>query len=129
MMPGGRPSYSPSENDRALVRNMAAAGLAANNIQRCLPTAPKSEKTFRKAFRSELDTSADIVTAKAISKLVVKIDQGDLGAICFWLKTKAGFRETFGQVHRLVDENGSDKDIKIILEHVEAPLPLPAPAK
>jgi len=71
-----KPPYAPSDNDRCMVRNMAAAGIAANCIHRCLPNRPKSEKTFRKAFREELDTSADIVSAKAISNLVVAIDAG-----------------------------------------------------
>src|ERR1700690_4273304 len=99
---GGRPAYIPTDADRALVRNMAAAGIRQNAIQRCMPKAPKSDKTFRKAFRLELDTSQDIVSAKAVSKLISKIDEGDLGAICFWLKCKAGFEER--TAHRVVDQ-------------------------
>ena len=95
---GGRPPYTPSDNDRALVRNMAAAGLCHEAIQRCLPTGPKIE-TFRKVFRTELDTSANIVSAKAISKLVVAIDHGDAWAICFWLKCKANFSELQRREH------------------------------
>jgi hypothetical protein len=116
---GGRPQYVPSDADRALVRNMAAAGIRQNAIQRCMPRAPKSDKTFRKVFRTELDTSQDIVSAKAVSKLIGKIDDGDLGAICFWLKCKAGFEER--TAHRVVDQDGADRDIKIIVEYEDRP--------
>jgi hypothetical protein len=96
---GGRPRYTPTDNDRALVRNMAAAGLSHEAIQRCLPTAPKHIDTFTRAFREELDTSAWIVSAKAISKLVVAIDKGEAWAICFWLKCKANFSELQRREH------------------------------
>lgn len=109
-----------------MVRNMAAAGIAANCIHRCLPNRPKSEKTFRKAFREELDTSADIVSAKAISKLVVAIDAGQAWAICFWLKCRAGFQETNAQ--RLVDAAGNDRDIKVVIEYENVPAKAPCPA-
>ncbi len=54
----------------------------------------ESPKTFLKAFRKELTTAPHLVTAKAVSKLVVALDAGEAWAICFWLKTKANFRET-----------------------------------
>jgi len=111
-----KPPYEPSDNDRCMVRNMAAAGIAANCIHRCLPNRPKSEKTFRKAFREELDTSADIVSAKAISNLVVAIDAGQAWAICFWLKCRAGFQET--SAHRFVAKDGEDR--KMDMEAVRA---------
>lgn len=121
-MPGGRPRYVPSDEQRELVRNLSAAGLSHESIQRCLPTGPKIE-TFRKVFRLELETSKDIVTAKAISKLIVKIEAGDLGAICFWLKCKAGFVDRQAIDHRSVDIEGNDRDINITVEYVRAPLP------
>lgn len=114
---GGRPRYDPSENDRALVRNMAAAGLAQNAIQRCMPKAPKSEKTFRKYFRTELDTSQAIVSAKAVSKCIAAIEKGEAWAICFWLKCKAGFQET--SAHRIVDK--ADEDREIIVRYEDRP--------
>ena len=90
----GRPKYLPSVLDRELVRNMAAAGIPQATIQACLPDAPESPKTFSKTFRAELVTGKPVITSKAISKLVMALDSGEAWAICFWLKTKAGFRET-----------------------------------
>ena len=104
--PGGRPPYKPTDAERAMVRNMAAAGLSQQTIQRCLPKAPKHPKTFFKAFRDELDTSAHLITAQAVSKLVAAMQSGEAWAICFWLKCKAGFQET--AAHRLVDGAGND---------------------
>ena len=116
-MPAGRPKYVPSDNDRALVRNMAAAGVASNLIQRCLPGAPKDDEAFRNAFRDEIETSGSIVSAKAISKLVVAIDKGEAWAICFWLKCKAGFQET--SAHRMVNKNGDDAEPTTIIVEYE----------
>ncbi len=116
---GGRPQYVPTDADRALVRNMAAAGIRQNAIQRCMPRAPKSDKTFRRVFRTELDTSQDIVSAKAVSKCISAIDAGEAWAICFWLKCKAGFEER--TAHRMVDQEGADRDIKIIVEYEDRP--------
>ena len=118
-MPAGRPKYSPSAQDRALVSNMAAVGIRQYAIQRCMPRAPKSEKTFRKVFRTELDTSQDIVSATAMSKLIGKINDGDMTAISLWLKAKCGFEER--TAHRMVDQEGADRDIKIVVEYEDRP--------
>ena len=109
--PGGRPRYTPTDHDRALVRNMAAAGLAQQTIQLCLPTAPSSPKTFVKAFERELATSPYLVTAKAISKLVMAIDAGEAWAIRAWLFSDkgAGFHWSSATDHRFVDKDGKDR--------------------
>lgn len=106
-MPGGRPRYKPSDDEKVLVRNMAAAGLAQQTIQLCLPNAPASPKTFCRAFQTELVTSPHLVTVKAISKLVVAIDNGEPWAIRLWLTCKASFQET--SAHRFVDAGGRDR--------------------
>ena len=116
---GGRPCYEPTEYDRALVRSMAAAGLPQVTVQLCLPNAPKSPKTFRKVFRVELDTAPHLVTAKAMSKLVAALDQGEAWAVCFWLKCKAGFEER--TAHRVVDATGADRDVKFLVEYEDRP--------
>jgi hypothetical protein len=114
-----KPPYTPSDDTRNLVRSMAAAGLSQTIIQRCLPNAPKSDKTFRKAFRVELETSGDIVTAKAVSKLVSAIDAGQAWAICFWLKCKAGFVET--QRRELVGEAGAPIELHVVYADKSVP--------
>ena len=125
-MPGGRPFYQPTDAERVMVRNMAAAGLSQQTIQLCLPKAPKHPKTFVKAFREELTTSGPMVTARAMSKLVVALDKGEAWAICFWLKCKAGFEER--TAHRVVDKEGEDRDVRVIVEYVDVPPKTPTPA-
>jgi hypothetical protein len=112
---GGRPRYTPTDNDRALVRNMAAAGINQEAIMRCLPDAP-SRPVFSRVFKTELETSGDIVSAKAISKLVVAIDRGEAWAICFWLKCKANFSELQRREHTGL--GGSPIETKTTLEVV-----------
>ena len=118
-MPGGRPRYEPTDYDRNLVRNMAAAGLAQQTIQLCLPNAPASYNTFMKVFKAEMVTSQHLVTAKAVSKLVTALDAGEAWAICFWLKTKAGFRET--ERREIVGEGG--EPLKVTVEYTDKAIP------
>lgn len=125
--PGGRPrgpKYIATDEQRAMVRSMGAAGLAWQTIQSCLPGAPKDQKTFVRLFQTELVTSPHLVTAKAVSKLVAAIDRSEAWAICFWLKTKAGFRET--ERHEITGVEGGPVEHKIIVEYVDAPSKAPA---
>lgn len=103
----GRKTYRPTDSDRAIVKNMAAAGLREDQIAECIGTKGVSEPTLRKYFKRELLTSRNSVTALATSQLVKAIGAGEAYAICFWLKTRAGFRET--QAHAFVDSQGKDR--------------------
>jgi len=106
--PGGRPPFQPTDQDRATVKNMAAAGINQDLIRRCI-SGKINDKTFRKHFREELDLSATLVTGFAMSKLFACIQKGEAWAICFWLKCKANFQETTAVNQRLVDANGNDR--------------------
>ena len=106
----GRPTFEPTENDRNVVKNLSAAGLSHNRIKACIFASngrPIDDKTLRKYFRTELDTTQDMVTAMATSKVVSAIKNEKAWAICFWLKCRAGFRET--QAHQFVDQDGKDR--------------------
>ena len=114
---GGRPKYVPTEADRNTVRNMAAAGIPQHNIRQCIGAHGISEPTLRKHFSAEMETAPHMVTGFAMSKLFKLINEENLGAICFWLKTKAGFQET--SAHRLVDK--ADEDREIIVRYEDRP--------
>lgn len=116
---GGRPKYEPTEADRATVRNMAAAGIPQHNIRQCIGKNGISEPTLRKHFAVEMKTAPHMVTGFAMSKLFKLIQEEELGAICFWLKCKAGFEER--TAHRVVDATGADRDVKIIVEYEDRP--------
>ena len=131
--PGGRPPYKPTDPERVLVRNLAGAGLTQEVIQRVLvrvfPAAPKHPKTFIKLFRKELETSRYEITARAISRLVKSIDDGEAWAIRAWLFSDkgAGFHWSTATEHRLVDLEGKDRDVRIIVEYEDVPPKTPTP--
>ncbi len=112
----GRPEYVPSQADKATVQSLIALGSTHEQIARCIGTNGISPTTLRKVFKRELETSALEVKALAMSKLVAAINLGEAWAICFFLKTKAGFHET--SKHRLVDEH--DKDRGLTLADIDA---------
>ncbi len=91
-MPGGRKKYKSTENDIRVVEGMAGVGMTHDAIARAIGV---SEKTLRKHFRRELDTSAD----KANTKVGVTMYQLAVSGKCpsatqFWLKTRCGWRES-----------------------------------
>lgn len=99
----GRPCYEPSPADRATVQNLSALGATHKVIARCIGTYGVTEKTLRKHFQPELERSSWQLQALAMSKLIAAINAGEAWAICFWLKTRCGFRQNPDD--RLVDED------------------------
>jgi hypothetical protein len=55
---------------------------------------PISPTTLRKHFARELERGRSLARTRAKQKLSELIDAGNLGAIAFYLKTQAGWRET-----------------------------------
>jgi hypothetical protein len=111
--PGGRPRYQPTEADRATVRNMAAAGIPQHQICTCLGTTGIDEKTLRKHFARDMGVAPHMVTGFAMSQLVAAIKNGDAWAICFYLKCKAGFRETLRQELEVAGDKDSPLTINV----------------
>ena len=107
----GQPPYEPTQADRATVQNLTAFGATHAEIAQCIGTNGVSEKTLRKHFRRELTVSTFEVKALAMSKLVRAINDGEAWAICFYLKTKGGFRETSD--HRFVNHEGKDRGLTL----------------
>lgn len=88
-MQGSR--YKPTTEDRARVEAMGAHGVPQDQIAAYIGIA---EKTLRKHFRRELDSSKGATTYKVSKALVQNAVNGNVTAQIFWLKTQAGFRET-----------------------------------
>lgn len=106
----GRPEYEPTEADRNTVRSMAACGMSQESIARCLGTDGIDPKTLRVHFRNELDTAMDKANARVGQVAFQKAIEGEAWAVCFWLKTRAGWKETQVTEHAgKIDVNGTEQ--------------------
>jgi hypothetical protein len=85
-----RPSFTPTEDQRRQVKMMAALGNSHDSIGKVMGIAPK---TLRKHFDQELVRGvieANTQVARVLFQLAIG---GNLGAIIYWLKCRAGWRE------------------------------------
>src|SRR5580692_11795710 len=90
-MPAGRPKHTKTPETLQKVRNWAMVGVTHENIATLIGIAPK---TLLKHYRTELDVGKATANATVCAHLFDLARKGNLGAICFWLKTQAGWRET-----------------------------------
>lgn len=100
---GGRPSHQPTADTRKTVEAMTGFGIPADDIARVISV---TGKTLRKYYRDELDLG----TVKANSKVAQNLFKKATGdtregvtAAIFWLKTRAGWRETVVNLHAAPD--------------------------
>lgn len=103
----GKPAYEPTPTDRATVKNLVVCGYSRDQIARCIGSHGISENTLRKHFQRELEISKAEIDAFATSQLFALMRDKNLGALCFYLKSRAGWQETTAQ--RFVDQNGRDR--------------------
>lgn len=87
----GAPSHEPTAHTKEIVKLHAAVGTPQEIIASIIEIDPK---TLRKHYRRELDLSLAQANAQIGGKLYNKAMQGDTASIIFWLKTRAGFKET-----------------------------------
>ncbi|MGR9156038.1 RNA polymerase subunit sigma-70 [Rhizobium leguminosarum] len=89
----GRPPHIPSVTDRHLVQMLASEGVPQAEISRVLDI---SEKTLRKAYRTQLDTGAarlQAALAGHLLRLAAGRDDVALRAIIFLLRCRFGWSE------------------------------------
>jgi len=87
-----RPPFTPTQEQRKMVKSMAAYGMRQEEIAAVLGV--RSKKTLRKHFRNELDRGvieANIQVAQALYKWAISGQSPP--STMFWLKTRAGWRE------------------------------------
>jgi DNA invertase Pin-like site-specific DNA recombinase len=88
--PNGRPPFTPSDEQKALVSDLASYGLPQKQIARFLGISPM---TLRKAFRAELDLAAVEVNSSVLHSLVhMATVRHNASAAIFWAKTRCNFR-------------------------------------
>jgi len=101
-MPRNKPPrkqpFKPTDEERKLVEQMCAVGIPQESI--CLVVRDGiDDKTLRKHFRRELDTSKVKANAKIGGTLYNKAVGGDTTAAIFWAKTQMGWKETTAHEH------------------------------
>lgn len=88
----GRPKFEPSDKDRAVVKAMTGYGICQDEVARVVGV---SDKTLRKHFKAELATAATEANAAVAQSMFQMATKGkQVLAGIFWLKARAGWRET-----------------------------------
>src|SRR5262245_21936118 len=86
-----RPRWQPTTKEREQVAMMTAIGIPQPAICQIIGV---TDKTLRRACRSEITTGQAQANAKVGKALFQKALAGDVTAMIFWLKCRAGWRET-----------------------------------
>lgn len=97
----GRKPFVPTAEDRKTVKAMSGYGIPEDEICKVIrnPQTGKAidAKTLRKHFREELDSAAIIANSRVAQNLFAIATGSGKGAVTaaiFWLKTRAGWKET-----------------------------------
>lgn len=105
----GRRSHQPDPASRRQVEAMAGFGVPEAHIATVIDIDPK---TLRKHYRDELDKAHIKATAKVAENLFRKAT-GDgsqaVTAAIFWMKTRAGWKETAVNEVRLSHEDALER--------------------
>src|SRR5215208_761648 len=91
----GRPSFSPTDEQRRIVEAMIGYGIPQKDIARVVGI---HEESLRKHFREELDTGVAKANTRVAEFLFEQATgrrgEGSVTAAIFWLKTRARWKET-----------------------------------
>lgn len=97
-----RPPFSPSDDQRKLVEQLAAFGIPHEQMLHFVHDKSGKEialNTLKKHFRNELDTGRVKANVKIAQSLFKKAMTGDTTSMIFWLKTQAGWKEPLQVEH------------------------------
>jgi len=90
----GRPAHQPTDQNRLQVKTLAAVIAAKLGI---------SADTLTKYYRQELDDGRVDANAQIGKSLYEQAKNGNTAAMIFWLKTRAGWKETQVNEHTGLD--------------------------
>jgi hypothetical protein len=114
--PGAKP-IPISQDDRDTVTRLAAVGTRQEVIARILKI---SVDTLQRRFRAELDCGLDEANAQVAGALFSRALAGELGAMVWWEKTRAGHRDVTRHEHGGLD--GKPIELKDMSEHSDEDL-------
>lgn len=83
--------HIPDEKSRAFVKSLAAVGTRYVDIAHKLSI---TDDTLRKHYKSELEDGRIDANAQIANTLFQQAKKGNMTAAIFWLKTRAGWKET-----------------------------------
>ncbi len=83
--------HEPTEENRSLVRTLAAVGTKYEDIAIKIQI---NDDTLVKYYRKELDNGRIDANASIAKSLFDAAKTGNIPAQMFWLKTRAGWKET-----------------------------------
>jgi hypothetical protein len=99
----GRKPFTPTDDQRRMVRALSGFGVPHDDIGRIVKCSPP---TLRRRFRDELDLGTAEANAKVAQTLYQQATTpGNIAATIFWLKARAGWREK--QVVELAGNDGA----------------------
>jgi hypothetical protein len=99
---------------------MTAAGLKQEDIAACIGTRGIDAKTLRKHFGHELSIGVAKVNALCSQGIVKAMQAGEAWLLCFWAKTRMGWREKSTHEHQMLDEKGQpSRKLEITVTRIE----------
>ena len=119
---GGHPPFVATEADRSLVLALRGAGFSHEDIAGQLRPGGVSVDTLTRHFPHELATGIAKINGIAVTNLVQAMQRGEAWAICFWMKTRMGWREKSDvNVNATVrHENSNLEDLAAELDRIAA---------
>jgi hypothetical protein len=101
-----KPGHVPTQKTKNIVKKHAVVGTPQEIIASILGIDPK---TLRKHYRDHLDHALAIANGEIGGVLYRNAMKGNIPALIFWAKTRAGFREARADG----DDSGSPQAITI----------------
>ena len=102
----GKPPFLPTETYRSMVSVMAAVGVTHENIASIIGPKGIAVKTLRKHFKHELAIGKTKLDGICVSGIARAMQAGQAWALCFWAKTRMGWRETSNHIFDSGESDG-----------------------
>ena len=95
----GRIAHAPTMETRRQVESMAGFGIPQEDIARSLGMVIRTLKKFYKVELATGSIKANAAVAQNLFRRATSEDSQSVSAAIFWLKTRAGWKETVVQEH------------------------------